>query len=56
MKKFLAALLLMVGINALADDINLWQKSSSESLKTTNMQFHGEASIGCLKIDSISIY
>ncbi len=32
MKKFLAALLLMVGINALADDINLWQKSTLNSI------------------------
>lgn len=28
MKKILAALVLMLGLNAMADDINLWQKST----------------------------
>ena len=32
MKKFLAALLVMLGINAMADDINLWQKSTLNSI------------------------
>jgi polar amino acid transport system substrate-binding protein len=32
MKKLLAALLVMLGINAMADDINLWQKSTLNSI------------------------
>ena len=32
MKKFLAALLVMIGISASADDINLWQKSTLNSI------------------------
>ena len=32
MKKILAALLVMLGLNAVADDINLWQKSTLNSI------------------------
>ena len=32
MKKLLAALLLMLGLNVMADDINLWQKSTLNSI------------------------
>ena len=32
MKKFLVALLVMLGIHAMADDINLWQKSTLNSI------------------------
>ena len=39
MRKILVALLLMLGLNAFADDINLWQKSTLNAIIQTRWIF-----------------